>query len=99
MSGITSDCFDDGGCRIEVKVISQKGTCEFCHQVGDVVMFDGETVQGRICMSALYSIMPKVFAMRYGADFPWLKENKDVASHACPDAMNPVVFEIRRIRD
>ena len=92
-------CFEDGGFRVEVKVISQKGTCEFGHQVDDVVVFDGETIQGRICMSALYSLMPKVFAMRYGADFPWLKENKDVSSHACPDAYNPVVFEVCRIRD
>lgn len=91
--------FDDGGCRVEVKVISQKGTCHFGHQVGDSVVFDGETIQGRICLSALYSLLPKVFAMRYGADFPWLKENKDIATHACPDASNPVVFEIRRIRD
>jgi uncharacterized repeat protein (TIGR04076 family) len=52
-----------------------------------------------ICMSALYSFMPKVFALHYGADFPWLKDNKDVSTHACPDANNPVVFEIRRIRD
>ena len=99
MGGKTNGCFDDGGYRIEVKVISQKGSCEFCHQVGDVVIFDGETIQGRICLSALYSFMPKVFAMRFGADFPWLKENKDVSAHACPDAFNPVVFEIRRIRD
>ena len=33
--------------------------------------------------------------MCYGASFPWL-EDKDVAPHACPDAFNPVVFEIRR---
>jgi uncharacterized repeat protein (TIGR04076 family) len=37
--------------------------------------------------------------MRYGADFPWLKENKDVSTRACLDAYNPVVFEIRRVRD
>ena len=92
-------CFEDGGYRVKAKVISQKGTCEFGHQVDDVVVFDGETIQGRICMSALYSLMPKVFAMRYGAEFPWLKENKDVSSHACPDAYNPVVFEVCRIRD
>jgi len=90
---------EDGAYRIDVKVISQKGTCQFGHQVDDVVVFDGETVQGRICLSALYSFLPKVFAMRYGADFPWLKENKDVSTHACPDAYNPVVFEIRRVRD
>ena len=92
-------CFEDGGYRVKAKVISQKGTCEFGHQVDDVVAFDGETIQGRICLSALYSFLPKVFAMRYGADFPWLKENTDVATHACPDAYNPVVFEIRRIRE
>ena len=57
-------------------------------------MFDGETIQGRICLSALYSFIPKVYAMRYGATFPWLKENKDVANHACPDAAQP-----GRVRD
>ena len=95
----SSGCFEDGGFRIEAKVISQQGTCEFGHQVGDVIVFDGETIEGRVCLSALYSFLPKVFAMRYGAEFPWLKENKDVSTHACPDAFNPVVFEIRRIRE
>jgi uncharacterized repeat protein (TIGR04076 family) len=98
MSESHDGCFEDGGYRVEVKVISQQGTCEFFHQEGDVVVFDGETIQGRICISALYSFMPKVFAMRYGANFPWLKENPDVSTHACPDAQSPVVFEIRRIR-
>ena len=36
--------------------------------------------------------------MRYGANFPWL-DDKDVTTHACPDAYNPVVFEIRRVRE
>ena len=99
MSPATTGCFEDGGYRIEVKVLSQKGTCHFGHQIDDVIVFDGETIQGRICISALYSFMPKVFAMRYGAEFPWLKDDKDVSTHACPDAFNPVVFEIRRIRE
>jgi uncharacterized repeat protein (TIGR04076 family) len=98
MNSETTGDFEDEGYRVEVKVISQKGTCQFGHQVDDVVVFDGETIQGRICLSALYSFLPKVFALRYGADFPWLKDNKDVATHACPDAYNPVVFEIRRTR-
>ena len=91
--------FEDTGHKIIAKVISQKGTCAFGHQVGDIVGFDGETVQGRVCLSALYSFLPKVFAMRYGANFPWLKDDNDVATHACPDAYNPVVFEIRRVRE
>lgn len=80
-----------------VRVMSQKGECAAGHKVGDEIFFDGKTVQGKICISALYSILPKVFAMRYGAHFPWLSD-PDVATHACPDAQNPVVFEIRRLR-
>ena len=90
--------FEDTGYKVVAKVISQEGTCGFGHKVGDTVVFDGETVQGRVCFSALYSFLPKVFAMRYGANFPWL-DDKDVTTHACPDAYNPVVFEIRRVRE
>jgi len=35
--------------------------------------------------------------LRYGVEFPWSRD-KNVISNACPDADNPVVFEIRRIR-
>ncbi|MFN3763786.1 MAG: TIGR04076 family protein [Anaerolineae bacterium] len=87
----------DNGYTIIARVIRQEGHCAAGHQVGDEVVFDGLTVQGKICISALYSMLPKVFAMRYGATFPWL-EDPDVAPHACPDAWNPVGFEIRRTR-
>jgi uncharacterized repeat protein (TIGR04076 family) len=89
---------EDKGVTIVVKVIKQEGHCPAGHTVGDEVIFDGQTVQGKICIHALYSFLPKVFAMRYEAKFPWL-ENPDVATHACPDAWNPVVFEVRRLRN
>ena len=82
--------------KIIARVISVKGECGFNHKPGDEIIFDGETIKGRICMSALYSFLPTVFALRYGAEFPWL-EDKNVTTHACPDAQNPVVFEIRRV--
>jgi uncharacterized repeat protein (TIGR04076 family) len=88
----------DQGFSIIVRVIRQEGHCAAGHQVGDEIVFDGQTVQGKVCLSALYSFLPKVYAMRYGAQFPWL-DDKDVSTHACPDAWNPVVFEIRRVRD
>ena len=87
----------DAGYNIVARVISQKGHCPLGHKVGDEVFFDGQSVQGKICIHALYSFISKVFAMRYGANFPWL-ENPEVATHPCPDAKNPVVFEIRRLR-
>lgn len=82
---------------VEVKVKSVKGTCNFGHKVGDTIYFDGKTIKGNICYSALMMLLPKVYAMRYGAEFPWA-EDKDAISNACPDPENPVVFEIRRVR-
>lgn len=82
---------------VEVKVVSQKGKCAFGHKVGNKIVFDGRSVKGDICYSALMVVLPKVYAMRYGVEFPW-SQDKDVIVNACPDAENPVVFEIRRIR-
>ncbi|MDP2954141.1 MAG: TIGR04076 family protein [Chloroflexota bacterium] len=82
---------------IVARVISQEGTCGNGHKVGDEVLFTGDAVQGKICLSALYSMLPKVYAMRYGAHFPWL-EDQNVCTHACPDGFNPVIFELRRVK-
>ena len=98
MDEIRSHSPADEEYTIIVTVISQQGHCAFGHQVGDRVVLDGRSVQGEICLHALYSFLPKAFAMRYGARFPWLKD-PDVATHACPDARNPVVFEIRRVKE
>ena len=81
---------------VEVTVISRKGKCAFGHRVGDKVVFDGRSVKGDICYSALTVLLPKVFAMRYDASFPWTQD-KHIIFNACPDGENPVVFEIRRI--
>ncbi len=82
---------------IEVTVKSQKGKCAFGHKVGDKILFDGRSVKGEVCYSALLVLFPKVFAMRYGVEFPWSK-NGDTVVNACPDAENPVVFEIKRVK-
>jgi len=82
---------------IEVTVKSQKGKCAFEHRVGNKIVFDGRSVKGDICYSALMVLLPKIHAMRYGVEFPWA-EDKEIIFNACPDAENPVVFEIKRIR-
>jgi len=80
---------------ITLKVISQEGTCAAGHKVGDTIVITENEVKGKICIHALYAILPKVFAMMFDAQFPWL-EDPDVSTSACPDAYNPVVFEISR---
>jgi uncharacterized repeat protein (TIGR04076 family) len=85
--------------EVKAKVISVKGECGLGHKAGDVVRFTEGGVAGHICIHALYSMMPKVFAMMYNAEFPWAREHPDTLTHPCPDAANPVVFELTRIRE
>lgn len=84
---------------IVLKVVKQEGHCVAGHEIGDetIISFEKNEIQGKICLHALYSVLPKVYAMAYGAEFPWL-EDPDVSTHACPDAWNPLVYEVRRIR-
>ena len=43
------------------------------------------------------TLLPKIYAMRYGAEFHGQKTKILYIMHARPE--NPVVFEIRRIRE
>ncbi len=83
--------------RVQVKVLEQKGECSFGHQVGDRVEFDGEGIEGRICWHSLCSMMYKIHGFLYGASYPWLEE-KEVATHPCPDIKNPVIYQIKRFK-
>ena len=89
--------YGEDGYKIIARVVKQEGHCVAGHQVGDQVVFEGQTIQGEVCIHALYSFLPKVFALRYGANFPWV-DDLDVATHAGPDAFNPVVVGLERIR-
>ena len=83
------------GYRVVVTCKDVKGHCAAGQRVGDSATFDGMNFQGRLCIHSLASMMSKVFAMQQGIHFSWLKD-ADVATHACPDGANPVLYEIRR---
>ncbi|MBM4085740.1 MAG: TIGR04076 family protein [Planctomycetes bacterium] len=70
------------------------------HRPGDQIVFDcvGDAsvrLSGTICLGALTSLMPKVYAFHNNARFRWAEE-ADAVVHACPDPKTPVVFEVRR---
>lgn len=87
--------------KVEASVVSQEGYCAAGHRVGDEIVFDWETheIMGRICLHALYSMLPKIYALANGADvaFAESEDGSMVARHACPDGYNPVIYELRKI--
>ena len=85
-------------CEVAVKIVSQKGTCECEHKVGDEWLLgrEGLSPEG-LCLTALSTLFSFARVLRLGGTFPW-ESNPDVTTIACPDAQNPVVFELRRLR-
>ena len=81
---------------IEIKVISQEGTCGADHKVGDKWLVKNHT-PGGICLSAYKNMESAIDVLKYGGSFPW-SEDPDVSGAVCPDTGNPVTFEIRRIK-
>ena len=79
---------------VMAKVVSQKGNCEMGHKVGDEFVVGQKTPEG-MCSWAFCTLWPFATVLQANASFPW--ENVgDVATVACPDPVNPVVFELKR---
>ncbi|MBI4304642.1 MAG: TIGR04076 family protein [Chloroflexi bacterium] len=80
---------------IIAKVVSQKGTCSAGHKVGNEFPVGEHTPPG-MCAWTFYTLFPFVKVLQFGGSFPW-EEDPNRATVACPDAENPVVFELRRV--
>jgi len=79
--------------EVVAEVISQKGTCETGHKVGDNFVI-GQLTPPAFCSWAFNSLFPFAEVLQFGGSFPWENE-KNKATVACPDPENPVVFELR----
>jgi len=76
------------------KVISQKGTCEAQHKVGDEFVI-GQQTPPNMCSWAFCSLFPFAQVLQFGGAFPW-EQDSNKTTVACPDPENPVVFELTR---
>jgi len=81
--------------EVVARVISQKGSCEAGHKVGDEFVIGEKTPPG-VCSWAYYVLFPFAEVLQFGGTFPW-ENDPDRTTVACPDAGNPVVFELKRI--
>ncbi len=83
--------------KVTARVTSQKGTCEAGHKVGDEIVIEQRTPPN-MCSWAFYTIFPFAEVLQFGGTFPW-EEDLDKTSVACPDPLNPVIFELKRYQD
>ena len=89
--------------KVILKITSVQGTCAAGHKAGDVFDLSNDIALGYsdgskvLCPSAFYAAFPNWRVLRFGGELPW-EEDKDTAHVACPDPLNPVVMELRRIK-
>ncbi|MBI4297809.1 MAG: TIGR04076 family protein [Chloroflexi bacterium] len=82
--------------NVKVKVVKQVGHCAAEHKVGDEFFITSKT-PGGMCLSAFAALYPTLRVLQFGGTFPWVKDPEVYPGIACPDAENPVVFEMRRV--
>lgn len=84
-----------GEYQVVAKVVRQQGSCDAGHGVGDEFAI-GRTTPSGMCSWAFHAVFPFAAVLRLGGSFFW-QDDPDTIAVACPDAANPVVFEVRRI--
>ena len=80
--------------QVTARVISQKGTCEAGHKVGDEFVL-GQKTPPDMCSWAFCTLFPFAEVLQFGGSFPW-EPDPNKSTVCCPDPENPVVFELRR---
>ncbi len=88
---------------VRIKVVSQKGSCVFCHEVGDEWIYKYEPGKKPetpdICDVALHTMSIYLKPLWWGATIPFPMRDPDILTVACPDPDNTVVFELKRLRE
>lgn len=84
--------------KVKVKIISQEGNCAAGHKVGQEYIIDRHT-PADFCIFAYSAIDPEIRTLMFGGQYPWSVADSDIYIGCCPDPINPVVFEVRRLRE
>ena len=90
--------------KVILRIVSVKGSCAAGHKEGQEFDLSKDFILGTsgdpraICPSAFHALFPSWRVLRHGGEFPW-EEDKEKTCVACPDPLNPVVFELRRIKE
>ncbi len=90
--------------KVVLKIISVTGTCAAGHCPGQEFDLSGDFTLGGsgkpgvLCAAAFAAAFPSWRVLRHNGEFPW-EEDRETAHVVCPDPLNPVVMELRRIRD
>jgi len=93
---VSANIYGTPSVQITVLDVLAEGEPPCGYRKGDSWMITDYAAPQGLCTWAITAMAPFLMAMRFGGELPW-EEDKDRAVACCPDAANPVVFELRRL--
>jgi len=82
--------------QLELVVEEVTGHCVFGYKPGDVIRTTGLKLPGGFCAAAYNAIFPVLFALNFGATFPFSKDGASNERITCPDGAK-IRFKARRV--
>ncbi|MDD5044043.1 MAG: TIGR04076 family protein [Candidatus Omnitrophica bacterium] len=84
--------------KMVVEVVKAKGKCTFGYKVGDKWETTGLKCIPNFCGAAFHCAFPALFALNFGASFPFMEDPSAISTVACPDGGN-IIFKISRVKE
>ncbi len=84
--------------KLEIGVEEVIGHCVFGYKPGDKFTFTGLKLPGGFCGAAYNAIFPVLFALNFGAVFPFSKDGISNDRITCPDGAK-IRFSARRVEE
>jgi uncharacterized repeat protein (TIGR04076 family) len=81
--------------KMEIEVVKSKGRCAYKYKVGDKWGIEGLKCIPGFCGAAWHTAFPALFALNFGAKFPFMEDKDSIDTVTCPDGGN-IVFKVRR---
>lgn len=83
---------------LEIEVKECVGRCFYNYKVGDKIQLKGLKTPQDFCGAAYHMMFPTLFALNFGAKFPFMENPNSLDTPTCPDGGN-IVFKVTRIEE
>lgn len=84
--------------KVLVTVVEARGHCGHGHKLGETFEIEGTRTNGKPCLEVASNLYWNAVALTNGAKLPWARgKEKDVTYVACPDPVNTIVFEVKKV--
>jgi uncharacterized repeat protein (TIGR04076 family) len=83
---------------VVITVVSVKGRCTLGIKEGDSWTIERNVTPSNFCMNAFTNIYPTLRTFMYGGEQRWDSKDRARTLLMCPDFVNQVMYEIKRIR-